>query len=279
MSEGTPLFCPARQGPGPARIHSGVGTGAATRCQHEGDRTAAGTPQPCPAPQTPPWHKGLAAPPGPAPPLPCPQGVTQARGCAHPGQRQQHPRQLHGVVPPVPGVLSRSAHPVPLLPVPPRQGPPVLEPGPPSPAFLHRLCRPGQTPRAEGTAQCPESPAGNRPAGPPRHLRGVRAQDSHVKGETEADEALGSRDGLGGLAVFVGTVGVSQTSRPGPPLAPPRPNSLRIPCAHQAPGAGVSPCPAGWGAASPAPRAGKRCGASHPSEPKSRVQANGPTQH
>lgn len=46
MSEGTPLFCPARQGPGPARIHSGVGTGAATRCQHEGDRTAAGTPGP-----------------------------------------------------------------------------------------------------------------------------------------------------------------------------------------------------------------------------------------
>lgn len=83
-----------------------------------------------------------------------------------------------------------------LAPVPPQQGPPVLGPDPPSPAFLHRLCRPGQTPRAEGTADHPEAPAGpkaagNRPAGPPRHPRGVRAQDSHVTGETEAQEALG----------------------------------------------------------------------------------------
>lgn len=31
---------------------------------------------------------------------------------------------------------------------------------------------------------------------------------------------------------------------------------------------GVSPCPTGSGAASPAPRAGKRCGASHPNSPK-----------
>lgn len=156
-----------------------------------------------------------------------------------------------------------------LPPVPPQQGPPVLEPDPPSPAFLHRLCRPGQTPRAEGTAEHPESPAGpkpagNRPAGPPRQLRGVRAQDSHLKGETEAEEALGrcSRVGWWSHSLCWRYEARQEVLDPHSPHQDPTPCPCLVPTRPPEPG--VSPCPTGSGAASPAPRAGKRCGASHP---------------
>lgn len=152
-----------------------------------------------------------------------------------------------------------------LAPVPPQQGPPVLEPDPPSPAFLHRLCRPGQTPRAEGTAEHPESPAGpkaagNHPAGPPRHLRGVRAQDSHVKGETEAEEALGrcSRMCWQDSQSLINAMGAARrvVLDPHSPHQNPTPCGCLVPTRPPEPG--VSPCPTGSGAASPAPRAGKR---------------------
>lgn len=53
-------------------------------------------------------------------------------------------------------------------------------------------------------------------------------------------------------------------SHPGPPLAHQDPTASGCLVPTRPPEPGVSPCPTGSGAASPAPRAGKRCGASHP---------------
>lgn len=58
-----------------------------------------------------PRGKHLYSPPEPPRP---PRGVTQACGCSRPSQRQQHPWQLHGVVPVGLDALPCSAHPIPL---------------------------------------------------------------------------------------------------------------------------------------------------------------------
>lgn len=228
------------------------------------------------------------SPPGPGPPLPCPQGVTQVRGC-HPSQRQQRPRQLHGVLPVLLDVLCCRLTPShcrgdELPPVPPQQGPPVPEPEPPSPAFLHQICRPGRTPRAKGTAEHSESPAGpkpagNRPAGPPRHLRGVRAQDSHVRGETEAGEALGRcsrvdwQDPQSLLALW-GQPGKS-------PWTPTRPTKTQLPAdavCPPGPRARAEPVPDWFGCRQPCPAGRAALRSITPERTQTRVQVNGPTQ-
>lgn len=203
MSEGTPLFCTAQQVPDPPSPHPHRcwHGGVVTRRQYEGTALVWGPPshaQPHkPLPGTNP-SQPLQAPvplcpvPRESPrsaAVPIPASASSSHGSSMAASRRCWmccPAQL------TPSHCRGDE----LPPVPPQQGPPVLEPDPPSPAFLHRLCRPSQTPRAEGTTEHPESPAGpkaagNRPAGPPRHLRGVRAQDSRVKEETEAEEALG----------------------------------------------------------------------------------------
>lgn len=60
------------------------------------------------------------------------------------------------------------------------------------------------------------------------------------------------QDGLAGFGLCCRYEG-SQASRPGTPLAPPRPNSPWVPCAHQSPGARGEPVPDWSGCSQPCP--------------------------
>lgn len=161
-----------------------------------------------------------------------------------------------------------------LPPVPPQQGPPVLRSRTlPAPHSCTGSAGPARPRGQRGAAEHPGSPAGakpagNRPAGLPRHLRGIGAPACDVTGETEAQRRHMFQDGLAGVTVFVGAMGAARqvVLDPHSPPQDPTPWGCLVPTRPPEPG--VSPCPTGSGAASPAPRAGKRCGASHPNSPK-----------
>lgn len=61
------------------------------------------------------------------------------------------------------------------------------------------------------------------------------------------------QDGLAGVTVFVGAMGAARQVVLDPHSPPPRPDSLGVPCAHQAPGARGEPVPDWFRCSQPCP--------------------------